>query len=995
MDANSSAETQAVEAAIDLEGIVDAIHRVQAVIEFDLDGTILTANPNFTQTVGYDLAEIVGQHHRMFCDPDYAASDAYKDFWMRLAMGEFIADEFRRLGKDGSEIWINASYNPIFGEDGKPYKIVKFATDITAQKQAELVNLRKTTGFENSSEAMMTVDRDFVVMDVNQATRDLMMKHAAAFKSVWPDFDPKNIVGACIDQFHQNPAHQRKILSDPANLPYHTDITIGDLKFALNVGGIFDESGAYIGNMLEWSDVTAARLNAGVLAALDRARATIEFDPKGNILQANANFLATVGYDLEEIVGGHHRMFCDEAYTKSTEYKDFWKNLAAGEFASGQFKRFGKDGSAIWIRATYNPILDGNGKVFKVVKFATDITEQKKAEFENLRKRTGFENSSVAMMTVDRDLVVTDINEATRGLLSSAADLFRQTWPSFDPEKIVGTCIDQFHKHPEHQRKLLADPSNLPYKTDITIGDLKFALNVGGIFSEDGAYVGNVLEWDNVTTTRLNAGVLSALDRAQAMIEFDANGTILHANENFTSTVGYGLDEIKGQHHRMFCEEGYANSAEYKAFWKKLGEGQFFSGEFKRFGKGGAEVWIQATYNPIVDANGHVFKLVKFASDITEEKNRNLEQAAKMEAISRAQAVIEFTPDGEILTANENFSAATGYALEEIKGQHHRIFCDTEYTQTGEYAAFWQKLGSGQSDAGKYQRFNKKGEELWLRASYTPIIDDDGKVTKVVKFAVDITAEVELEREVSRISADFVEMSANLSEQADKVASGAQTLGCTTEEISASIEELSASIDSIAENGRHSDEIAQRTKAEADVGAKAIDRSIESMDLINASSEEINEIVKVISEIAGQTNMLAFNAAIEAARAGEHGLGFSVVADEVRKLAERSSQATKEISKLITETVKRVTQGSEVSREAGAAFKKILDGIAETTTSISQISVAANEQQTAARDVAEAVQSIVDASEEAVIASDNIAASTQDLNKGAQALKTEMSKLGA
>ena len=206
---------------------------------------------------------------------------------------------------------------------------------------------------------------------------------------------------------------------------------------------------------------------------------------------------------------------------------------------------------------------------------------------------------------------------------------------------------------------------------------------------------------------------------------------------------------------------------------------------------------------------------------------------------------------------------------------------------------------------------------------------------------------------------------------------------------------MSASIDSIAQNGRVSDEIAQRTKGEADVGAKAIDRSIESMDLINASSEEINEIVKVISEIAGQTNMLAFNAAIEAARAGEHGLGFSVVADEVRKLAERSSQATKEITKLINETVKRVSQGSEVSREAGAAFKKILDGIAETTESISQISVAANEQQTAARDVAEAVQSIVEASEEAVIASDKIAASTNDLKKGAEDLTAEMSKLGA
>ncbi|MEM8802634.1 MAG: PAS domain-containing methyl-accepting chemotaxis protein, partial [Pseudomonadota bacterium] len=571
----------------------------------------------------------------------------------------------------------------------------------------------------------------------------------------------------------------------------------------------------------------------------------------------------------------------------------------------------------------------------------------------------------------------------------------KKIWPAFDASKIVGTCIDQFHKDPSHQRKLLAEPGNLPYVTDISIDTFKFELHVNAIFSEGGEYIGNLLEWADVTEARMNTGKLAAIDRSQAIIEFELDGTIITANENFIKTVGYSLDEIQGKHHRMFCEAAFASSAEYTSMWNKLANGEFIVGDFKRVAKDGSDIWINASYNPIVDAAGKAFKVVKFASDITEEKMRSLEEAGKMNAISRAQAMIEFQPDGTIITANENFCAATGYSLNEIKDQHHRIFCDKDQVATSEYANFWQKLGSGEGDAGKYRHIDRNGNELWLRASYTPIIDDEGRVTKVVKFAVNITPEIELEQNVTRISASFVDQSATIAEGADKVAAGAQTLGCTTEEISASIEELSASIDSIAQNGRVSDEIAQRTKGEADIGAKAIDRSIESMDLINASSEEINEIVKVISEIAGQTNMLAFNAAIEAARAGEHGLGFSVVADEVRKLAERSSQATKEITKLINETVKRVSQGSEVSREAGAAFKKILDGIAETTDSISQISVAANEQQTAARDVAEAVQSIVEASEEAVIASDKIAASTNDLNKGAQELRDEMSKLGA
>jgi methyl-accepting chemotaxis protein len=490
-------------------------------------------------------------------------------------------------------------------------------------------------------------------------------------------------------------------------------------------------------------------------------------------------------------------------------------------------------------------------------------------------------------------------------------------------------------------------------------------------------------------------GLINALHRVQAVIEFELDGTILTANDNFLKTVGYDLDEIAGNHHRMFCDPAYATSEAYQDFWMRLAVGEFISGEFKRLAKDGSDIWINAAYTPVLNADGKPHKVVKFATDITAEKVRTAEQDGKMTAISRAQAMIEFEPDGTILDANDNFCAATGYSLSDIKGKHHRMFCDKDYAATQDYKDFWAKLGAGEHDAGKYRRFDRDGNDLWLRASYTPILDDENRVTKVVKFAVDITPEIELEQNVTRISNDFVEKSGSITEQAEKVAGGAQTLGCTTEEISASIEELSASIDSIAENGRVSDEIAQRTKSEADIGAQAIDRSIESMDLINASSEEINEIVKVISEIAGQTNMLAFNAAIEAARAGEHGLGFSVVADEVRKLAERSSQATKEISKLINETVRRVAQGSEVSREAGAAFKKILDGISETTESISQIAVAANEQQTAARDVAEAVQSIVEASEEAVIASDSIATATSDLNRGAQELKQEVSKLGA
>jgi len=507
----------------------------------------------------------------------------------------------------------------------------------------------------------------------------------------------------------------------------------------------------------------------------------------------------------------------------------------------------------------------------------------------------------------------------------------------------------------------------------------------------------------NILSRGANAlAALAALSKSQAMIEFDLTGRILTANENFCRALGYDLTEIVGKHHSMFVERSYAQSPDYKTFWAKLAAGNFDQRQYKRVGKGGKEVWIEASYNPVF-RRGKPIKVIKIATDITAQKLKTAEDAGKIEALSRAQAIIEFTPTGDVLTANDNFLSALGYTLAEIQGRHHSMFCEPAYTGTSDYRQFWARLSAGEFVADEFMRIGKGGRKVFIQASYNPIFDLNGKVFKVVKFATDVTGRVEnvealancltnladgdlsqrIEKpfiaSLERLRTDFNEASEKLKRAMSTVADNAQAISSgsnqvqaaaddlakRTEQQAASIEQTAAALEEITTTVKDSSHRAEeagrlvtRTREHAEHSGAVVRDAIGAMDQIEASSREISNIIGVIDEIAFQTNLLALNAGVEAARAGEAGKGFAVVAQEVRELAQRSATAAKEIKALITASGGHVQSGVSLVTKAGSALQEIATQVHAIDTNVVAIVEAAREQSTALAEINQAVNMV-------------------------------------
>ncbi|MBS1637568.1 MAG: PAS domain S-box protein [Bacteroidetes bacterium] len=987
-------EKEKEQAEREVEARMLSVDQACIVSETDLKGYITYVNDKHCEVSQYTREELLGSNQNIVRHPDMP-KELFKELWATIGRGKIFRGKVKNRKKDGSPYYVDGIFAPVLGDNGKPVKYIGIRYDITdvtleAQRMKGIVDAldasyafiefdikgNVVTANSNFLKVLGYGDIDEISGKHHRLFVDPVYASSPDYATFWKELESGKVFSGEFKRIKKSgePVWIHAVYSPVKDemgriarvVKIATDITEEvhlreESKQAAEELKAQEEELRQNMEEMQATQEEMQRNSAemkGVLTAIDNAYAYIEFDTRGNILSANQNFLQATGYTSEELTGRHHRMFVDKTYSSSHEYTNFWLDLAGGKVQNGQFLRYHKNGEEVWLQAVYSPVLDITGKVVKVIKIATNITEEKERAAQMQRE------IDARMASVDAACIVSEVD--LKGYITYVNDKHCEV-SQYSREELIG-ANQNIVRHPDMPKEVFKEMWATIGRGKIFRGFVKNRRKDGTPYYVDGVftpvigkngkpvkYIG--IRYDITESTyekQAAEGVVKAIDTSFAFIEFDTKGHVIKANDIFLNAMGYSMTEIKGIHHRQFVDRTYANSTEYARFWEDLASGKVHEGQFQRFTRSCKEIWLQAVYSPVKDDMGRIVKVVKIATDITEQK---IAAQATQDAANEVNRVINALAEGDL---TQQYTIESKGELKEMGDSLNKAI---------------QNLGSLLGNVSQIANLvASSSEELLTKGEQMK-----GTTQEVASATQQMAEGAQQQAQQTDESSKLIDIALKSSNDMGKKA---EAISSSAEQVLKSASEGLITIKKVVDNMNEIQGSAKNTS--------------DSINILTQRSEEIARTLNVITDIAAQTNLLALNAAIEAARAGDAGRGFAVVAEEIRKLAEDSRKSAVDIEKVIREVQKDVNSagktiesmevsvknGNTASKEAEVVFNGIQSASTQNFDLSKQIIEATESQKDVIVNTVKNIEKIVVVSEETASGTEQIASSTKELSQG-------------